>query len=88
LPIEVLPTTGIELVLVEILGTLVAWLNPLRTLEGTLALKRRALLLDASSFDREQLAGSIGVHTGRLLGERINVAELPLRCGNGVDSCS
>jgi hypothetical protein len=77
--VEIVRTTGIELVLVKVFGTLVAWLLSIRSLERTVTLERGKRLFDACAFACQQVSGALRVHTRRLPGGRT-----PAPCGQRV----
>ena len=59
LSVEILGTTGAELVLVQVSGILVAWLPSIRGLQGTFALKSGKRLFDAYAFACQQFLRAV-----------------------------
>jgi hypothetical protein len=60
--LQLVAPTLVELVLIEVLGTLVTGLSLIGRLEGPVPLDGSDRLLDPSAFICEQLAGAVWVH--------------------------
>jgi hypothetical protein len=59
--VELFVAALVEFVLVEVLGTLVAWLPPIRALQRAVALQGCKCLFDSRPFASEQFLGSVRV---------------------------